>query len=285
MSLRYNVTVSIFFLVVVSVCIYSAQVPIAHSWGGRTHRFIAQDAIDLMPDNFDWFFSTYSSTIVTYSTLPDQWKGRDPSEQYRHYYHMNRPHDESDYSDGVLPWAVEDNFNTFVQYLKENEWDNAAQLAGVLSHYIGDASNPLHATSDFDPGGNHSSYESTVNAHLDEMYMDMPGFAPYKLENVFSSTMQLLRDSYSYTVDLNTYLDQDALWNDWIQNTTENRLRSSVQMLANVWYTAAVQAGISYSPPSPTSSAATTDYTPYLVGGVLAIALISILLVLYMRRR
>ena len=200
MSSRSNVIVSIFLLLVFSICIYSAQVPIAHSWGGRTHQFIAQDAINLMPDNFDWFFTTYSSTIVTYSTLPDAWKRRDPSEQYRHYYHMNRPHDESDYSDGVLPWAVEDNFNTFVQYLKENEWDNAAQLAGVISHYIGDASNPLHATSDYDPGGNHVKFESTVDIQItkDNVNVDVPGFVPHKIENIFGSTMQMLYESYSY---------------------------------------------------------------------------------------
>jgi len=279
-----KVAVSVCLLLAVFICIYSVQIPNAHSWGWSTHRFVTQKAIDLMPDNFDWFFSTYSSTILTYSTLPDQWKGSDPYEQYRHWYHVDRPHDESQRGDGVLPWAVEDNFDTFVQYLKENEWDNAAQLAGVISHYIGDASMPLHATSDFDPGGNHSAYESTVNANLYKMDMNMQGFAPYKLENVFTSTMQLLKDSYFYTVDLSTYLDQDALWNDWIQNTTENRLRSGAQMLANVWYTAVVQAGIAYQPPSPTPSAATTNYTPYLVGGVLAIALISILLVLYIRR-
>jgi hypothetical protein len=234
-----------------------------------------------MPDNYDWFFSTYSSTIVTYSTLPDQWKGRDSSEQYRHFYHLNRPHDESDYSNGVLPWAVEDNFETFMQYLKENEWENAAQLAGVISHYIGDASNPLHATSDYDPGGKHSTYESTVNAHIDEMSMDVPGFAPYELENVFTSTMQLLRDSNSYTVDLNPYLQQDVVWNDWIQKTTENRLQSATQLLANVWYTAAVRAGISYSPPAPEPQAATTNYTLYLVAVVLTVVVVSIVIVLY----
>lgn len=284
MHLSSKVSIPVSLLLFVSICIYSAGIPSAHSWGGGTHRFIAQNAIDIMPDNFDWFFSTYSSTIVTYSTLPDQWKGRDRYEQYRHYYHINYPHDESDYSNGVLPWAVEDNFNTFVQYLKEKDWDNAAQLAGVIAHYIGDASQPLHATSDFDPGGNHSAYESTVTAHLDEINMDTTGFAPYQLDNVFSSTNQLLKDSYSYTVDLNTYLDQEALWNDWIQTTTENRLQSGAQMLADVWYTAAVQAGISQQPASTSLSTTSPNRAPYVIGVVLAIALVGVLLVLYRRR-
>jgi len=232
-------------LLTVSICIYS-EVPGVHSWGGDTHRFIAENAIELMPDNFDWFFSAYSNVIIEYSTKPDQWKYSDPYEQYRHWYHVDIPHDESDYANGVLPWAVEDNFNTFVQYLRENDWDNAAQLAGVICHYIGDASNPLHATSDYNPGGNHTAFESTVNYHLGEMNMDMPGFVPQELENVFSSTIQLLEESYGYTGytpdKLNYWLAEDNLWNDTVKGITENRLRSAVQFLANIWYTGMVQA-------------------------------------------
>ena len=267
-------------LLTVSICIY-AQVPSVHSWGWKTHQSIASTAISLMPHDLDWFFQTYSSTIVDYSNKPDSWKYSDPYEQYRHWYHIDIPHDESDYEDGVLPWAVEDNFNTFVQYLKENDWDHAAQLAGVISHYIGDASNPLHATSDYNPGGNHASFETTVDSHLGEINMDITGFVPQEIENVFDSTMQLLNDSYSYTGSLSPYLEQGTLWNDEIiRDIAGNRLRTSAQLLANIWYTAVVRAGI-YPPPS----AASTNYMPYIVGGVLVIAAISIVIVLYMRRR
>lgn len=275
-------------MLAVSICIY-AQIPSVHSWSGETHQSVTSTAIDLMPVDWDWFFQTYSSTIVNYSNKPDSWKSSDPYEQYRHWYHVNvnypSGHDESDYGDGVLPWAVEDNFNTFVQYLRENDWDHAAQLAGVISHYIGDASMPLHATSDYNPGGNHTTYESAVDSHLGEINMIMSGFVPHELDNVFDSTMQLLDDSYSYASVLSPYLEQGTLWNDNIKNMTENRLRTSAQLLADIWYTAAVQAGISSPPPSPPPSAALTNYTPYIVGGVLVVAVIGIVLVLYMRRR
>jgi len=225
--------------------LHFSQVPSAHPWYWSTHRFVARRAIELMPDSLDWFFSTYSSVIIEYSVKPDQWKGSDPNESYRHWYHVDHPHDESHYWDGVLPWAVEDNFNMFVQYLRENDWDHAAQLAGVISHYIGDASNPLHATSDYTPGGNHGAFESTVDSHLGEMNMDMPGFVPQELENVFDSTMQLLDEGYSCTIVLNPYLEQSILWNDdEIRDMTEERLRASAQLHANIWYTGMVQAGL-----------------------------------------
>ena len=184
--------------------------------------------------------------------MPDAWKSSDPYEQYRHWYHMDIPHDESDYADGVLPWAVEDNFNALVQYLRENDWDHAAQLAGVIGHYIEDASMPLHATSDYNPGNNHTSYESRVDYQIsiDNVNADVPGFVPHKLDNIFDSTMQLLEDSYSNTDVLSFYLEYNTLWNDEIKNITENRLRTDIPMLANIWYTAFVQAGISSSPSS-----------------------------------
>jgi hypothetical protein len=219
--------------------------------------------------------------------LPDVWKSSDPYEQYRHWYHVDIPHGEDDYADGVLPWAVEDNFNALVQYLRENDWDHAAQLAGVIAHYIEDASMPLHATSDYNPGNNHTAYESRVDYQIsiDNLNADVQGFVPYELDNIFDSTMQLLEDSYSNTDVLSFYLEFNTLWNDEIKHITENRLRSSAQMLANIWYTAFVRAGISPLPPSPQPSTHSTNYTPYIVCGILVIAVISIVLVLYIRRR
>jgi len=252
MSLRSKISILTCLLLTVFICVYSAQIPTVHSWGWGTHQFITQKTDNIMPSSLSWFFTGYSSTIVSYCTKPDEWKSSDPNEGDRHFYDYDVPHGENDPADGVLPWTVEDNFNTFVQYLKENEWDHAAQLAGVIGHYIEDASNPLHATSDYTPGGNHGAYESEVDDQIsiDNVNADVSGFVPNKLDNIFDSTMQLLNESYGftgYTQDkLNYWLAQDILWNATIKSITENRLRSAIQYLANIWYTGMVQAGLAY---------------------------------------
>jgi len=285
MSLKSKISISMCLLLAVSICICSVKVSTVYSWDWETHRSITSTAIDLMPTSFDWFFQTYSSTIVEYSIKPDQWKSSDPYEQYRHWYHVdvNYPngHDESDYNDGVLPWAVEDNFNMFVQYLSENDWDHAAQLAGVISHYIEDASMPLHATSNYNPGGNHTTYESTVDTHLREINIIMSGAAPHELDNVFDSTMQLLNDSYSYVSVLSSYLENDVLWNGEIKDMTENRLRSSAQLLANIWYTAVIQAGVS-APPPPTDNANSGQSSPWVITIVLIVIVVVAATALYL---
>lgn len=209
MEAKCKVSISMCFLFAVSICIYLTQAPTAHSWWSDTHQLIASTAIDLMPGGLDWFFSTstgYGNTIIQYSSI-------EPSPSYTHYYHVDVPHDESDTSEGTLPWAVEDSFDMFVQDLQANNWSDAAQLAGKIAHYIGDGSNPLHATWNYNPppppgpGGGHGLYEGAVNGHLNEIDMSMLS-SPRVIANVFDSTVHLLVESYCHTSVLIPYLSQ-----------------------------------------------------------------------------
>lgn len=317
---------------VVSVCIY-AQAPGVHSWAWGTHDFITQNAISVMPSSLSWFFENYSSTIVTYCTLPDTWKSADQMEQYRHYDDTDVPHGDGavlspenylgkeilvyqenaidGYQNGILPWNLVDNFNMLVVCLEENDWNHAAQLMGVIAHYIEDASMPLHTTSYYNPGGNHVAYEEKVDSEIsmDNVTDDLSGFTPHVLTDdkqlinnvVFDSVMQELTDSYSHTaavhslsdasaaVDNHTdilsyYLVLNILWNSDIKNITDNRMPVATKELSNVWLTAFYDAGI-YTPPQTTPANTPRSYALYLVAGFLVVAVISIVIALYMRRR
>jgi hypothetical protein len=105
---------------------------------------------------------------------------------------------------------------------------------------------------------------------------------PSKLDNIFDSMMQLLQDSNEHKDVLSFYLQYNTLWNDEIKTVTENRINTDIPLLANVWYSAFVQAGLAISAPAPTPA---KNYTPYLVGGVLALALIGVVITLYIKRR
>jgi len=256
---------------------YSVQTSLVQAWAWPTHRFIVNDAKDVFSDGS--FFSVYYSTIHTYCTLPDAWKSSDTYEEYRHWYHIDEPDGENEYyrgglpnnwsllDKGVLPWAVEDNFAMLVQSLESEDWEHAAQLMGVIAHYTGDATMPLHATSDYNPGYNHVNYEHEVDDRLYEI--SIPDYVPQELENIFESTMAVLEESYGftgYTEDkLSYWLAQDVLWNDTIYHITENRLRSSTQFTANLWYTAMIHAGLTIQAPTliePGNGAIVRDDTP-----------------------
>ncbi len=237
----------------------------ARGWGGGTHRFIADEAVNVFSD--DSFFSVHRATISNYSTKPDQWKSSDPLEEYRHWYHFDVHLGENEYyrgglpnnwailDQGVLPWAVEDNFASIVQSLEDEDWERAAQLMGAVSHYTEDATNPLHATSDYSPGGEHGGYEGEVNNRLNEI--SIPDYVPQELENIFDATMAVLEGSFDFTdedpnggIDICFYLEDHILWNEIIHEITEDMVRASVQFTANLWYTAMIQAGLTIQAPT-----------------------------------
>lgn len=166
-----------------------------------------------------------------------------------------------------MPWAVEDVFDDVVRNLEDENWQQAAELMGAISHYTQDATMPLHATYDYNPGGNHTNYEHEVDRHLGEILI--PDYVPQEFENIFDATMAVLEESFGFTGDtendLSYWLRMSILWNDTIYHITENRLRAGVQFTANLWYTAMIRAGLAIQAPtltSPLDGTATTDSTP-----------------------
>ena len=269
-------------ILLVSVIVLSMtliQTSHVHAMGYTTHQFITSKAVEVFSDNS--FFSVHYSTINDYCTKPDGWKSIDNYERFRHWYHMDDSMGENEYyrgglpdnwfilAKGVLPWAVEDNFNKFVQLLTEENWEGAAQLAGVISHYVEDAPNPLHATSDYNPSGNHGPYEVEVNYQVSVDNVTIPEYVPHEVDNVFDLMKQFLAEGYEFTGytenDLNYWLYENVLWNDTIKDITESRLREDVSILANLWYTGMIRANLVIAAPTltlPGNGAIISDKTP-----------------------
>ena len=279
-GVRRSLTVVLLsFMIALSIVFTIIGAQGARAWSGGTHRFIADEAVDVFSDGS--FFSIHRATISNYSTKPDQWKSSDPLEEYRHWYHFDVPWGENEYyrgglpdnwsllDQGVLPWAVEDNFASIVQILEDGAWERAAQIMGAVSHYTQDATMPLHATSDYNPSGEHTRYEGEVNDHLNEI--SVPDYVPQELENIFEATMAVLEGSFDFTdedpkggIDICFFLEDHILWNEIIHEITEDRMRASVQFTANLWYTAMIQAGLTVQAPTllePGEDASSTTST------------------------
>jgi hypothetical protein len=67
---------------------------------------------------------------------------------------------------GSAPWRSEQFFSQTVRALQSGNWEESLQWAGVMSHYVGDLSQPLHVTKNFDGAdtnqvGIHKWFEST----------------------------------------------------------------------------------------------------------------------------
>jgi parallel beta-helix repeat protein len=257
MTLKSKVSISVCVLLVFSICICSVQVPAVHSWGWDTHQFIENEAEGILSKNypsFSTFLSDYHDTLYAWCIMPDQNPSFMPDGGGKSDWHYLDAHSYNPlvYTGGELPWAMEWIFDNIVQYLKDGNWDTAAQLMGAICHFTGDATMPLHSTYNYTPGGNHGAYESTVNNEVDIDNISIPdNYVPQELGNVFDAAMATLENSFSFTregsnggVNLTDFLENGILWNDWIKSMTENRVRAAVQFTANIWYTAMVRAGL-----------------------------------------
>jgi len=154
--------------------------------------------------------------------------------------------------DGELPWAMKWILDNIVYYLKNEDWNTAAELMGAICHFTGDATMPLHSTWDYWIGGMHTEFESVASNHSNDSEMSIPtDYAPQYLDDVTNAALLTLKDSFDFTdedpnggTNLSDYLEVGTTWNDWIKSMTENRIRAAVRFTANVWYTAFVQAGL-----------------------------------------
>ena len=262
--MRLRSTTPILACLLLVFSIYLAQAPSVHSWAWDTHRFIDNEAEGVFSDNS--FFSNHHSTLYAWCIKPDQGWG----ESDWHYLDAHS-YNPLVYTGGELPWAMEWIFDNIVQYLKNGNWDTAAQLMGAISHFSADATMPLHSTYNYNPGGNHTNYEGVVDSHLGEMSIPY-NYVPQELDNITNAALATLAESFSFTkegsnggVNLTDFLEDSILWNDWIRSMTENRVRASVQFTANVWYTAMIRAGLTIQAPTLTShldGTTTTDGTP-----------------------
>ena len=130
----------------------------------------------------------------------------------------------------------------------------AILYAGWLGHYVADASQPLHATVQYDgwtgpnPNGYtttkgiHAEFESTfVRDNLQQLQIVKRVQPPVKLEHPFQDYMQFLRASNALVPKVYE-LDKAGAFKD--KGTpeglefTRERLAAGAQMLLNLWYTA-----------------------------------------------
>ena len=75
-------------------------------------------------------------------------------------------------TNGLAMWRISDMYAKLVQALKTGDFQRAVQVAGTMGHYVGDMTQPMHSTSNYDGQsihhpGVHKYYETTLVDHLD----------------------------------------------------------------------------------------------------------------------
>jgi len=149
----------------------------ASAWGFAGHRYIMGRAIELLPPELKTFFDHYRDEIVIRATDPDLWRNvgweDDPNHfvdfgirEYGDYPFTALPRDYDKAIEkfgmatlnrnGKLPWRAQEMFGhlrrSFEGFKSGSPYapSDVVLFSALLGHYIQDAHQPLHATSNHD---------------------------------------------------------------------------------------------------------------------------------------
>lgn len=167
----------------------------AHAWDSRTHKLIARLAVDTLPQTaLRMTLAGEEYQLQDDAIAPDYALKREngKAEAIRHYIDledygpdpfanldpdlatMRQRYGESTLErSGTLPWTIEQVASQIQEAWRNNDCRSAETLSGYVAHYIGDASQPLHTTRDYDGVGQdrgiHARLESATDASLDQL--------------------------------------------------------------------------------------------------------------------
>jgi hypothetical protein len=167
-------------------------------------------------------------------------------------------------SRGLLPFRVWQHFKTMVEAIGDGNVARFVAAAGTLSHFVGDACQPLHGSIYADGfknqqnggSGIHSAYESNmIDRYATDIVNGVQGIIG-KMPEKFAD-IRTGRDAAKATIQLmdraatrippaeliQTFIDAggkknirayDALWNDWSNETIET-MADGARVLAWIW--------------------------------------------------
>jgi hypothetical protein len=173
-----------------SVLIFASSSP-CFAWGSKGHYTVNFAASELSTSAAGEFFRENQETLGKFANTPDGlWKRKDTYEKERgtHFFHWDVYKQSNllgDYSsltvaailtkkghefvdeNGSAMFRISDIYRRMVKALQAKDWEKVIQMAGVMGHYVGDISQPMHVSSDYDGQsigrpGVHKYFESTL---------------------------------------------------------------------------------------------------------------------------
>src|SRR5262245_58145373 len=230
-------------------CVLLLLVPLtASAWGKKGHLMINRLAIDSASSKLPEFMNAARDQITYNGFEPDRWREEGRNSQMNitqaadhffdsEYWGPISSIEVNRYSFmekvvakkielvkiGYLPYALLENYEKLVNAFRvwrtaqtpqdrESAQANAVYVAGVLGHYVGDSSQPLHTTIQYNgwldstpnpknytkDRGFHGRYEDTyVNATIEASAVRPRVQPPQRLSSVWNSIKQYLTQTFT----------------------------------------------------------------------------------------
>lgn len=244
-------------------------------WGNAGHETVNSNVFNYLPSEMNGF-SDWESYWINHASDADDRKDVDPDESARHSINLDQYNEflthgyitqdldsliglystKYVYSQGVLPWAILQCYDSLKNCLARLEWKNAKIVATDLAHYVADGHMPFHLKKDYDIYDElHDRFESDlIKEYADEI--EFGNSAAEYINDVSKFVFNTLYGNYSYT-DSIIVADSIAqsisysnsgegyyyeLWNH-SKSFTNHLFTNASCMVASLLYTAWVNAG------------------------------------------
>ncbi len=267
--------------VVISLLLLPA--PAALAWGLKGHEIVTREAVRRLPQALAPFYESAADLLVEKSCEPDTvLKNQDPEESRRHHINLDElgepPFDDlpPTYEEakerygvermreaGTLPYRIKKMMVELVQAMKSGEREAIVRSSGYLSHYVADAHQPLHLTSDFDGqescnAGIHDAFESGMIERFASKYRAAIGQEDGSVTVVRDPFRRLLRHMQRAYPLVQEILDADTAalkalktrGEDYFENLdrqagsiAEQEFSEAANLVASLWETAWARAG------------------------------------------
>ena len=274
-------------------------ITLAFAWGQWGHKHISRAAVFALPEPMQKFFYDHIDYITEGAVVPDLRRAiiNDKNESTRHFIDIEdfkipisdfpKTMEEADKKydkafldkSGILPWYIQTMTSKLTNAFKKRNKSEILFVAADLSHYIADANQPLHTTSNYDgqltgQKGIHALWESVLPQMFGSSFDFKTQPAKY-IDDIPAETWKIVARSHSlvdtilaadkevrsrFTADniykkdstgktvlfynSPVYSDEYASqFNAALHGMIEKQLRLSIYDVACFWYTAWVNAG------------------------------------------
>ena len=210
-----------------------------------THDWIAEHALDWLPENEKLYIEDNLATYLYGTELPDNGIALDgigDTANHHIYYWSN-----GSLQDDPSVVRAEEEYNNTLHFFESGDLANASKTAGIMSHYIVDVAvfgHVMGAATDWGAEAHHSDYETYVNQRTSSydaefnIYLSFDG--ELSIISAYDATKELAYDTtFDVDGDLScVWMDQNYNWSDPVfKDRCGESLNFAVNYLTDVLHT------------------------------------------------
>ena len=242
-----KLTKTIMILLFTSIMLLSVQPALCWSNGGYsdnpaqpkygTHDWIAQHALDWLPNEEKQYITDNLTTYLYGTELPDNSQAADGmGDTSKHHIYF---YADGSLQDDAAAQRASEEYQKALNYLKNNDYSDAAKTAGTMSHYIADVAVFGHVMGSKTAWGtevHHEDYESHVDDNTEAYDSSFNSYLHFDGSLTTTSAYDAAKN-IAYDTTFGGSSGLTCVWMDtnynWNTPTFSNRAGESLNLAVN----------------------------------------------------